>query len=432
MPSQADRDSLTLSNSPIRAAIATGPRLPKMPRTIVAVLHVGYWGLYLLLIAMMVVGTRMNMPLPTFLFSTTAGFVLIAPNVMAFYAQYWLLAPQLFPRKRFGLLALFSVLTALSTSLLCAVALSVAPGRATALLRTSLTSAAAFVSWLSVLALIHMTLALVIRGFISWYEDIAVKEQLTKKTNEVEAALLRAKLDPHFLFNTLNNIDVLIRRDAAAASSYINQLSEILRFVLYEARADRVPLDAELAYFDRYIALQRIRLTNPKMVSYTVSGDTRGLSIAPMSLIPYVENAFKHAAGQREDNAIVVAISVEQSSLTFVCSNSYQRIATPAYSAPSPAAVAGGLGLELMQQRLNLIYPNRHVLAVSENNNRYSVRLDLRLDPLDVEPGGLLPGAPSALRHLEPGALRHLEPGALRHLEPGALRQPTPDAVHHG
>lgn len=268
-----------------------------MPRSVVAVLHIGYWGLYLLLIATMVIGSRMNTPVPQFLFSTSAGFLLIAPNVVAFYVEYLLLAPRWFPRKRFGLVALFSVLTALSTSLLCAVVLGVASSHVTPVSRTSLANAAAFISWLSVLALIHMTLALVIRGFISWYEDIAVKEQLRQKTSEVEAALLRARLDPHFLFNTLNNIDVLIMRDALAATNYVNQLSDILRFVLYEARAERVPLDAELAYFDKYIALQRIRMTNPRVVSYTLSGATRGLSIAPMLLIPFVENAFKHGAG---------------------------------------------------------------------------------------------------------------------------------------
>lgn len=351
-----------------------------MPRSLVAVLHIGYWGLYLLLLAMMVIGNRMRTPVPEFLFSSSAGFLLIAPNVVAFYVQYFVLTPRLFPKKRFGLLALFSVLTAVSVSVLCAVVLSLASGRAFPLLSSSLADAAAFFAWLSVLALIHMTLAMVIRGFISWYDDIAVKEQLAQKTSDVEAALLRAKLDPHFLFNTLNNIDVLISRDASAASSYVNQLSDILRYVLYDARAERVPLDAELAYVEKYIALQRIRVTNPKLVSYSLSGNTRGLSIAPMLLIPFVENAFKHAAGERDDNAIAVAIVVEQSALTFVCSNSYQRTSMPRPLNDNGALAVGGLGRALMQQRLELLYPRAHVLAVSDSNYRYSVRLDLTLE----------------------------------------------------
>ncbi len=357
-----------------------GARFPIMPRAFVLVLHLGYWGLYLLILTIVVIGTRMTTPVPRFLFATSGGFLLIVPNFVAFYVQYFLLTPRLFPRKQFALLAVLTVLTAFITSALCAVALVVASRQGLSLVRTPFVNPTAILSWLSVLALIHMTLAMVIRGFISWYEDIAVKEQLARKTSEVEEALLRAKLDPHFLFNTLNNIDVLIMRDAVAASSYVNQLSDILRFVLYESRSERVPLEAELAYFDKYIALQRIRISNSKLVSYTLSGSTDGWCIAPMLLIPFVENAFKHAAGQREDNAIVIGISVEQSSLTFVCSNSYSAPPLARQISVPPPSAAGGLGRELMQQRLGLLYPGRHVLAISDNSHRYSVRLDLTLD----------------------------------------------------
>ncbi|MEO7998636.1 MAG: sensor histidine kinase [Gemmatimonadaceae bacterium] len=353
--------------------------IPRLPQYLVAVLHIGYWGLYLLLLTLIIVASRSGVPAPRVLFRTSVGFLLIVPNVAAFYIQYFLLTPRLFPKRQFGLLVLFTVLTALATSIAISAALASLTGAIPIPLR-SLRDSGAFITWLSVLALIHMTIAMVMRGFISWYDDIAIKEQLTRRTAEVEAALVRAKLDPHFLFNTLNNIDVLIMRDASAASSYLNQLSDILRFVLYEARGERIPLDSELAYFDKYIALQRIRIANPKLVSYTLSGNTAGISIAPMLLIPFVENAFKHAAGQREDNAIVVAIVVEHSALTFVCSNSYQQ--TRALRAPdsNTAIVAGGLGQELITQRLALLYPNRHTLAISDSNNRYSVRLTLELD----------------------------------------------------
>lgn len=353
--------------------------VPRLPQYLVAVLHIGYWGLYLLLLTLMVVASRSNMPAARVLFQSTAGLLLIVPNVVAFYAQYLVLTPRLFPKRKFGLLALFTVLTALCTSIVVAAVVVAINHRMPGAIRSPGDSVA-FVTWLSVLALIHMTIAMVMRGFISWYDDIAIKEQLTRRTEEVEAALVRAKLDPHFLFNTLNNIDVLIMRDAQAASNYLNQLSDILRFVLYEARGERVPLDAELAYFDKYIALQRIRIANPKLVSYTLSGDTTGISIAPMLLIPFVENAFKHAAGQREDNAIVVAIAIENSSLTFVCSNSYQHTKTLRAPNSPNAIVAGGLGQELITQRLSLLYPKRHTLAVSDSNNRYSVRLTLDLD----------------------------------------------------
>lgn len=358
--------------------------VPRLPQYLVAVLHVGYWGLYVLLLALFIIGTRSGTTPVRVLFGSSAGFLLIAPNVAAFYVQYCLLTPRLFPKRQFGALTALTVLTAVATSLMCAAVLAAMAGGVPAVFR-EWQNAVAFISWLTVLALIHMTISMVMRGFISWYDDIAVKEQLTKRTGEVEAALIRAKLDPHFLFNTLNNIDVLILRDATAASQYLNQLSDILRFVLYDARSERVPLDAELAYFDKYIALQRIRIANPKLVSYELKGATDNLLIAPMLLIPFIENAFKHAAGQRDDNAIVVAIYVEETALTFVCTNSYQRANERKSSEPADNLVAGGLGHELIQQRLQLLYPNRHTLAVSDSNSRYSVRLTLTLETQTVQ-----------------------------------------------
>lgn len=352
--------------------------VPRLPQYLVAVLHIGYWGLYVLLLALFIIGTRSGTTPARVLFGSSAGFLLIAPNVFAFYTQYFLLTPRLFPKRRFVALTVLTILTALATSFLCAAVLAAIAGSVPPVFR-AWRNAVAFIAWLTVLALIHMTIAMVIRGFISWYDDIAIKEQLTRRTGEVEAALIRAKLDPHFLFNTLNNIDVLIMRDAVAASQYLNQLSDILRFVLYDARAERVPLDAELAYFDKYIALQRIRIANAKLVSYDISGATDRLLIAPMLLIPFIENAFKHAAGQRDDNSIVVAISIDETELTFVCSNSYLPARDRALTSPD-GTVAGGLGQELIQQRLQLLYPGRHTLAISDSNHRYSVRLTLRLD----------------------------------------------------
>jgi two-component system, LytTR family, sensor kinase len=331
-----------------RAASQSAPTLvPRLPQYLVAMLHVGYWGLYLILLTVLIIGTRSGMRPGRVLFGTSAGFLLIVPNVVAFYVQYFLLTPRLFPKRRFGTLTALTVLTALATSMLCGAVLAISAGKVPPVFQ-DWKNAVAFIAWLAVLALIHMTIAMVMRGFISWYDDIAVKEQLTRRTGEVEAALIRAKLDPHFLFNTLNNIDVLIMRDAVAASQYLNQLSDILRFVLYEARSERVPLSAELAYFDKYIALQRIRIANPKLVSYELNGATDNLLIAPMLLIPFVENAFKHAAGQRDDHSIVVAISVDDAHLTFVCSNGYQP-ARRTQSADSSDLVAGGLGQELIQ-----------------------------------------------------------------------------------
>ena len=208
------------------------------------------------------------------------------------------------------------------------------------------------------------------RGFVNWYGDIKVKEALTRKTHEVELALVRARLDPHFLFNTLNNLDVLIARDPAIASEYLNKLSDIMRFVLYEARGERIPLADELQYIDKYIALERIRTRRAGYVVHEVTGDPGGLSIAPMTFIPFIENAFKHTEGLKADGAIVSRIVIEGGRVSFECVNARRP-------PPEAAAEPGGLGQALIRERLQLLYPGRHTLEAGECGDTYAVRLTI-------------------------------------------------------
>jgi sensor histidine kinase YesM len=99
--------------------------------------------------------------------------------------------------------------------------------------------------------------ALVINGFITWFNEIKLKELLKEKNNEMEMAMIKLQLDPHLLFNTINNIDALILKDSATASDYLNKLSDIMRFILYETKTDKIPLSKEIEYIDKYIALQK-------------------------------------------------------------------------------------------------------------------------------------------------------------------------------
>ena len=326
-----------------------------MTRRLELLLHLGYWTLYLLLLAFLFVIVRAQAQVFAILFASRIGLLLIAPNLLAFYLAYLWFFPALAARKRsLPLVAVASAAVLATTFVFIA-----SPPQETASLSVCLT----------LLALIHMVIALVMRGFLGWVDDLALKEELRRKTSEVETALVRAKLDPHFLFNTLNNIDVLILRDPAVASLYLNKLSGILRFVLYEARADRVPLEAELSYLDKYVELQRIRTVNPKLVSSNTVGDARGLMIAPMLLIPLVENAFKHAQGQRAASSIALEVAIEKKRVAFVCSNRYGTRET-----------SGGLGNVLMRRRLALLYPQRHTFDIADQNGTYTASLTIDLD----------------------------------------------------
>ena len=221
-------------------------------------------------------------------------------------------------------------------------------------------------------AFVSGVVALVIRGFITWYSEIKLKEALVQKNHEMELALIKSQLDPHFLFNTINNIDVLILKNATAASAYLNQLSDIMRFMLYETKTDAIPLTKEVEYIEKYIALQKIRTANPNYIHFSVEGSLSGKSIAPMSLIPFVENAFKHTGNKKMDQAISVAICSREKAIEFVCKN---RINTH----KTGLSEANGLGNELIRKRLNLLYADRHSLAISQQESLYHVQLTITI-----------------------------------------------------
>jgi LytS/YehU family sensor histidine kinase len=211
--------------------------------------------------------------------------------------------------------------------------------------------------------------AMVIKGFITWYNEIKLKEMLTEKNHAMEMALVRSQLDPHLLFNTINNIDTLILRSPQVASTYLNKLSDILRFVLYETKGDSIPLSQEISYIAKYIDLQKIRTSNEDYVSFEVVGEAEGKSIAPMVFIPFIENAFKHTNNKKLEHAISIRIVIENGSVSLHCENKYDSKLVKSTNN------GGGLGNELVQKRLDLIYKGRHTLKLNNQEDLYTVNL---------------------------------------------------------
>ena len=132
------------------------------------------------------------------------------------------------------------------------------------------------------IGLVNGVIGFIFRGFISWYDDLKIKERLQEATHTMELELIKAKLDPHFLFNTINNIDGMMMKDVDLASDYLDKLSTILRFMLYESKAEMIPLSTELEYIQKYIDLQKIRTTNNDFVNYTVEGHPNSRKIPAM------------------------------------------------------------------------------------------------------------------------------------------------------
>ena len=211
------------------------------------------------------------------------------------------------------------------------------------------------------------------KTFIEWIKDRKIKAELEKDKVTSQLELLKSKLNPHFLFNTLNNIDVLIQEEPDKASEYLKKLSEILRFMLYESNADKIPLSKEIEYIRKYIDLQKIRTSNSDFVKFEFNGNAGGRFIAPMILIHFVENAFKYASNKKIENAINIRFDITEERLTFYCNN-HKSISDDTNTDKN------GLGIYLIKQKLDLIYKKYYNLHIKDEDNWYTVNLEIQLD----------------------------------------------------
>lgn len=344
-----------------------------MKRSFIILLHTGYWLLYLFLIfgfLLFVPNGYRHGPISALmrvLFASPLTINFILFEVIGFYIFYSVLFPRFLYRKKFFSLFISAfaicIISAYAGILLSSLVFN------TKSLSLGWQDQAGIVVFLSILVGIHGTIALVIRGFITWYSDIKLKEELNQKNYETELALVKSQINPHFLFNTINNIDVLILKDGEKASAFLKKLSDIMRFMLYETKAEKIPLQKELDYIENYIELQKIRTSNPDFISYTVTGNTLHLLIGPMLFIPFIENAFKYAESNKVANAVKIGFVITEKQLLFTCENSYSE---------NPAEQTyGGLGNELIRKRLELMYPANHTLEIINKDKNYRVNLRL-------------------------------------------------------
>jgi sensor histidine kinase YesM len=333
-----------------------------------------YWLVYLSLLSVMlaVIVTQVRRPPTTLLPPLPLLVLCVSPNVVAFYAFYLLLAPRFLVRKKILTLiasgASVCLISAVSGALLSPVFFGFG--------QAIFSDAREFFSLtasLSAVCAIHGGAALLIHGFVAWYDELTLKEELTRRTFETELALIKSQINPHFLFNTINNIDVLIPKNPELASEYLNKLSDILRYMVYETKAEKISLARELDYVEKYVELQKIRSRNPDYVNFDVTGDAGNLSVAPLILFPFIENAFKHTERRKSSDAIRIKVAVEKNRLFFECENSYQ-------TDPDGKQDFGGLGNELIKRRLALTYPGRHSLEVADDGATYKVKLTLHED----------------------------------------------------
>lgn len=216
-----------------------------------------------------------------------------------------------------------------------------------------------------------------VRGFENWFANIQKKSEIENKNLKNELELLKSQINPHFLFNTLNNIDTLIRKSPDDASASLITLSEMLRYMIYETNTPEVPLDKEIEHLNSYINLQQLRYKEKNYISFTfpeceTSKDCNYM-IPPLLFIPFVENAFKYSSATGKWPVIEIEIKVDNGQLRFRCLNYY----SPEQN--SVNNLNGGVGLENVKRRLELIYPGKHILQITKNTDTFIVDLSIRI-----------------------------------------------------
>jgi hypothetical protein len=206
--------------------------------------------------------------------------------------------------------------------------------------------------------------------FKKWIFDTRLLTEMKEAKIQDELTNLKNQVNPHFLFNTLNNLHTLINTDAAKASAVVLGLSDVLRYQLYEANADKVLLKKDIEILSQLLELEKIRRDNFQF-SINVEGNTNGITIHPFIFISFVENAIKHSSDNRAFSYITVDFAVTENQLNFNCKNS------------KPVMVAarkiGGLGLQNIKRRLELLYPGVFVLDIKDDSKEYIVNLKLPL-----------------------------------------------------
>ena len=186
-----------------------------------------------------------------------------------------------------------------------------------------------------------------------------------------ELAFLKSQVNPHFLFNILNNICSLARKKSEETENAIIKLAQIMRYMLQDSKDEKVSLEKELEYLRNYIELQRLRISDQVKIHYTVEGQPEAILIEPLLLIPFVENAFKHGVSYLEDSVIDILLLINTARLSLQVHN---KILRRDIEIPFPDS---GIGLKNVIRRLELLYPDKHSLIIKDDGKEYQVELTI-------------------------------------------------------
>lgn len=199
-------------------------------------------------------------------------------------------------------------------------------------------------------------------------------EQLEREKLAAELKLLKSQINPHFLFNTLNNLYVLCLHSSAKAPEMVHKLSQLMSYMLYDSNQSEVPLEKEIQYIRNYIDLEKVRYGERLEVTLRIYQEIEGITVAPLLILPFVENSFKHGASNHlTDGWIHIDVDVQEKNLVIKVENS-----KPDFNGENK--ITSGIGLDNVRKRMNHLYPNRHSLQLFDERDTYLAVLRLELE----------------------------------------------------
>lgn len=282
------------------------------------------------------------------------------------YGNYYFLLPRLyfknFKYAYFLLILLISIIVILIPSLLFPIELknhnfqhNINTSRPTIFFKPSPES-----------GIIQLSL-IIISSFL--FRISQLKNQIENEKKEVEISFLRMQINPHFLFNSLNTIYALaIKKDDKTADAIVH-LASLMRFIMSESQKETIEVNQEISYIKSYVQLQKSRFGFTSLVDYDIKESSTKKTIAPLILIPFVENAFQYGINPNEVSSVFIKIEVVDATLLFVAKNTIVA-----------RSIEGNkIGLQNTIRRLNLIYPNQHILEIKNSGTHYTVNLSIQL-----------------------------------------------------
>jgi LytS/YehU family sensor histidine kinase len=220
------------------------------------------------------------------------------------------------------------------------------------------------------IALFYVAFSVALHLSKAWYFQRELIRQMEIEKLNAELNYLKAQINPHFVFNSINTIYFQIDRHNEAARTSLSNFSEMLRYQLYECNGSEIPIEKEINYIKSYVVLQQMRKDENYNISFREGSDVRGFSICPLLLIPFVENAFKHVSHFSGSNEIRIEWDRHDGVFWFLVFNTKEE--------KKPNGAHNGIGLANVRRRLELLYKDRHELVIEDTPHSFEVRLALR------------------------------------------------------